>query len=87
MAARQWHNAHELASSGKYQKAESIYSNIYPKLKSGRFLFYYGNILLENKKYSQAIELFEKAKFTYPDPYLFENLGVAYMSVKIPQPP
>jgi hypothetical protein len=49
-------------------------------------LSYYGNILLPNEKYSKAIELFEKVKFTYPDPYLFENLGVAYMSVKIPQP-
>ena len=51
MAARQWHKAHELACSGKYKEAENIYSNIYPKLKwNGRFLFYYGNILLQNKK-------------------------------------
>ncbi|MCK5852095.1 hypothetical protein KAH27_03610 [bacterium] len=37
--------------------------------------------MLQNEKYSEAIELFEKAKFTYPDPYLFENLGVAYVSL------
>jgi len=81
MAARQWHKAHELACSGKYQEAENVYSNIYPKLKwNGRFLFYYGNILLQNKKYGDAIIFFEKAKFTYPNPYLFENLGVAYMN-------
>jgi len=88
MAARQWHKAHELACSGKYQKAENIYFNIYPKLKwNGRFLFYYGNVKLQNKEYGEAISLFEKAKFTYPDPYMFENLGVAYLSVKIHQPP
>ncbi len=87
LAARQWHKAHKLACSGKYQEAGNIYSNIYPKLKwNGRFLSYYGNILLQNKKYGDAINLFEKAKFTYPDPYMFENLGVAYLSVKIPQP-
>ena len=81
MAARQWHKAHELACSGKYHEAENIYSNIYPKLKwNGRFLSYYGNVKLQNKKFSDAIELFEKGKFTYPDPYLFENLGVAYMN-------
>ena len=81
MAARQWHKAHELACSGKYQEAENIYSNIYPKLKwNGRFLFYYGNVKLQNKEYGEAISLFEKAKFTYPDPYMFENLGVAYMN-------
>jgi len=81
MAAREWHKAHKLACSRKYQEAENIYSNICPKLKwNGRFLFYYGNVLLQNKKYSQAIELFERAKFTYPDPYLFENLGVAYVN-------
>jgi len=82
MSARQWHNAHELACSGKYQEAENIYSNIYPKLKwNGRFLSYYGNVLLQNKKYGNTISLFEKAKFTYPDPYLFESLGVAYVSL------
>jgi len=81
MAARQWHKAHDLACSGKFQEAENIYSSIYPKLKwNGRFLSYYGNALLRNKKYFEAIELFEKAKFTYPDPYLFENLGVAYLN-------
>jgi len=88
LAARQWHNAHELACSGKYQESEKIYSNIYPKLKwNGRFLSYYGNVVLNKvaedndppAKYSEAIELFEKAKYTYPDPYLFENLGVAYV--------
>ena len=81
MAARQWHKAHDLACSGKYQEAENIYSNIYPKLKwNGRFLSYYGNVLLQNKKYVDAVKLYEKAKFTYPDPYLFENLGVAYLN-------
>jgi len=81
MAARQWHKAHELACSGKYQEAENIYSNTYPKLKwNGRFLSYYGNVLLQNEKYYNAIEFFEKAKFTYPDPYLFENLGVGYVN-------
>ena len=81
MAARQWHKAHELACSGKYQEAEVIYSNIYPELKwNGRFLTYYGDVKLKNEKYFEAIELFEKAKFTYPDPYLFENLGAAYLN-------
>jgi len=80
-AGNEWNSAHNLVCADKYQEAENIYSNIYPKLKwNGRFLSYYGNILLQNKKYSQAIELFEKAKFTYPDPYLFENLGLAYMN-------
>ena len=93
MAARQWHKAHELVTTPafshpslksrgiNYVEAENIYLNIYPKLKwNGRFLSYYGNVLLQKKKYFEAIELFEKAKFTYPDPYLFENIGVAYLN-------
>jgi len=94
MAARQWHKAHDLACSGKYQEAEVIYSNIFPKLKwNGRFLTYYGDVKLKIEKYFEAIELYEKAKFTYPDPYLFENLGSAYINYQftitneIPQPP
>jgi len=81
MAAREWYKAHDLACFGKYEKAEIIYSNIYSNLKwNGKFLAYYGKVKLQNKKYFEAIELFEKAKFTYPDPYLFENLGVAYIN-------
>ena len=84
MAARKWHNAHDLAIAKKYPEAEIIYSNIYPKLKwNGKFLAYYGNIKLQNKKYLEAIELFEKAKFTYPNPYLFEKLGTAYLNYQI----
>jgi len=81
MAARQWHNAHQLFINKKYQEAETVYSNIYPKLKwNGRFLAYFGNVKLQNKKYSEAINFFEKAKSTYPDSYLFENLGSAYIN-------
>ena len=90
------HKAHELSTTPtfshtslkkrgiKYAEAEIIYSNIYSKLKwNGKFLAYYGNVKLRNKKYLEAIELYEKAKLTYPDPYLFENLGVAYMNYQV----
>ena len=84
LAARQWHKAHNLAIAKKYIEAEVVYSNIFPKLKwNGRFLAYYGDLKLQNQKYLDAIELFEKVKVSYPDPYLFENLGSAYINYQI----
>ena len=84
LASQQWHKAHDLACLKKYKEAEIVYSNIYPKLKwNGRFLAYYGNVKLQRKKYFDAIELYEKAKFTYPDPYLFESLGSAYINFQL----
>ena len=81
MAEGQWYKAHYLVQRGKYQEAEAVYSNIYPVLKwDGRFLNNFGNVKLKIKKKSDAIELFEKAKVSYPDPYLFENLGSAYIN-------
>ena len=79
MAEGQWYKAHYLVQRGKYQEAEAVYSNIYPVLKwDGRFLNNFGDVKLKIKKKYDAIELYEKAKYTYPDPYLFESLGKAY---------
>jgi len=93
LTARQWHKADDLFVKRKYQEAEIIYSNIYSKLKwNCRFLTYFGNVKLQIKKYFDAIKLYEKSKSIYCSPYLFENLGSAYINYQftitneIPQP-
>jgi len=81
LVSREWHKAVKLFENGKYVEAENIYSNLYPKMNwSGRFLAWYADVEMRLGKYNQAIELYEKAKFTYPSPYLFEALGVGYMN-------
>ncbi len=90
--ARRWIAANELMVTGELARAYAAYNELYPKLKwSGRFCAYYGDAIMaasedtnENAHiYSgaarQAVALYEKAKYTYPDPYMFENLAVAYL--------
>ena len=81
LVSREWRKAVKLFENGKYVEAENIYSNLYSKMNwSGRFLAWYADVEMRLGKYEQAIELYEKAKFTYPSPYLFEALGVGYMN-------
>ncbi len=81
LVSREWHKAVKLFENEKYVEAENIYSNLYPKMNwSGRFLAWYADVEMRLGKYESAIELYEKAKFTYPSPYLFEALGVGYMN-------
>jgi len=45
-----------------------------------------GNVNIEkwvNSSYIKIIETYEKAKYTYPNPYLFENLSIAYLRLSI----
>ena len=84
MVAREWNKAYKLAWYKNYQAAEVICSNIFINLKwNESFLSFYGNVKLKNKKYSDAIELFEKSKFTNPDSYLLESLGIAYINYQL----
>jgi hypothetical protein len=90
--ARRWIAAHELMVTGEVARACAAYTELYPKLKwSGRFCAYYGNAIMAASEKSnanahidgraarQAVALYEKGKYTYPDPYMFENLAVAYL--------
>ncbi|GEM_PF-1431256 len=92
--ARRWIAAHELTVTGEVARAYTVYTELYPKLKwSGRFCAYYGNAIMAASEKSnasaridgraarQAVALYEKAKYTYPDPYMFENLAVAYLQL------
>ncbi|MCX7005363.1 MAG: O-antigen ligase family protein [bacterium] len=90
--ARRWIAAHELMVTGEFARASAAYTELYPKLKcNGRFCAYYGNAvmaaseksntsaLIDGRAARQAVALYEKAKYTYPDPYMFENLALAYL--------
>jgi hypothetical protein len=92
--ARRWIAAHELTKTGEVARAYSEYTELYPKLKwSGRFCAYYGNAVMAASEKSnasaridgratrQAVALYEKGKYTYPDPYMFENLAVVYLQL------
>ncbi|MCX7004451.1 MAG: O-antigen ligase family protein [bacterium] len=92
--ARRWIAAHELTKTGEVARAYSEYTELYPKLKwSGRFCAYYGNAVMAGSEKAnasaridssaarEAVALYEKAKYTYPDPYMFENLAVAYLKL------
>ena len=92
--ARRWIAAHELTMTGEFARACATYTELYPKLKwSGRFCAYYGNVVMavseksnasariDGRATRQAVALYEKAKYTYPDPYMFENLAVAYLKL------
>ena len=46
---------------------------------NGRFLAFKGDVLLCEDSNRAALESYEKAKYTYPDPYMFENLAIAYL--------
>jgi len=90
--ARRWIAAHELMVTGEFARASAAYTELYHKLKwSGRFCAYYGNAVMaasentnqyvgiDENPAERAVSLYEKAKYTYPDPYMFENLAVAYL--------
>ncbi|MCX7005360.1 MAG: O-antigen ligase family protein [bacterium] len=90
--ARHWIAAHELTVTGEDARAYTAYTELYPRLKwSGRFCAYYGNAIMaasentnqyvgiDGNPAERAVSLYEKAKYTYPDPYMFENLAVVYL--------
>jgi tetratricopeptide (TPR) repeat protein len=90
--ARRWIAAQEQIFAGNVASAYAAYSALYPKLKwSGRFCGYYGDatmtaaestneqVRIESSRPMRALALYEKAKYTYPDPYMFENLAVTYL--------
>jgi len=92
--ARRWIAAQELIASGHISQAYAYYAQLYEKLAwSGRFCAYYGDatmaaaestnqqVCIEGSPEMRALALYEKAKYTYPDPYMFENLAVAYLRV------
>ena len=80
-AVKNWSCAECMKQIGNTNDSIQLYAKLYPRLNyDGRFLSYYGNLLIEDSKYLYAIEVLEKAKKLCPCPQLFENLGVAYMN-------
>ncbi|WP_294965917.1 VWA domain-containing protein [Sulfurimonas sp.] len=65
--------------AGDYEKSEKLYKNYADKSKNGESFFNAGNSLYKQKKYKEAVSLYEKA--TFDDESLraknFSNLGNA----------
>jgi len=80
-AVNDWHCADRLKQIKYTNDSIQLYDKLYPKLKwNGRFLRYYGELLIESGEDKYAVDILEKAKRLWPSPQLFENLGVAYVN-------
>jgi len=89
LAARQWSRAIVLAQARDLTGALSVCEHIEARLAwNGKFRVFQGDLLLSSAtdtncpaptSVKRATELYEHAKYTYPDPYMFENLAVAYL--------
>ncbi len=89
LAGRKWAGAYSSVMAGDIASAVTVYNQIESGLAwNGRFCAHYGYAVLcaalqtnigADCMLGQAAELCEQAKYTYPDPYMFENLAVAYL--------
>lgn len=78
-AEQTWHRARILSEEGQDNNALEKYDRVYPSLKwDGNFMHQYGKILLKTGDTKRAIQYLEQGKEFWPDPYLLEDLAVAY---------
>jgi hypothetical protein len=80
LAGREWAAVRPIACTGELASVEVALMEMDRVLHwNGRFLAFEGDVLLREGSNMSAIESYEKAKCTYPDPYMLENLAVAYL--------
>jgi O-antigen ligase len=78
-AEQTWHRARIAIEDGQIPDALEIFEYVYPNLNwDGNFMHQYGEILLKTGNTERAIQYLEEGKEFWPNPYLFEDLAVAY---------
>lgn len=90
-AVRAWERAREQAQEGALSHALVICETIQDRLVwNGTFCGFFGDVLLSLAaetnspapgSIERAIGLYERAKYTNPYPYMFENLALAYLQL------
>jgi len=87
IAAIEWRQAVNLSIEDDHVAAQMKYEKVYSQLEwNHRFLYHYGNNQLVLNKYDKAINLFQRAAELYPDPFMYEKLGVAYSHIYLDNP-
>ena len=82
-AYKNWNVAYEHGAFFNHDKANVIYAQLYPTLRSnGLFLFYYGQSLYYEKDYRWAIFILEAAKQRTANTYLYTTLGSSYQALQ-----
>ncbi|MBN1221638.1 MAG: O-antigen ligase family protein [Candidatus Aminicenantes bacterium] len=74
-----WSRARILCREGHDYDALKIYERVYPSLKwDGFFVHQHGKLLSDTGYTAKAIHCFEQGKEFWPNPYLLEDLAIAY---------
>ena len=74
--------AHMLYSENAYQEAASAYESVYEKIMhSPKLLFRYAHVLMEQKQYSQAIEVLERTEKVSSDVAVLNAEGKCYLQL------
>jgi len=80
-AATVWRQATAKHNNGNTAEALIQFKTIYSQLQwNGRFLYHYGNTLMKQGTYQEAIACYESGKTLLPFSSLYENLGMAYLA-------
>ena len=76
--------AHMLYSENAYQEAASAYESVYEKIMhSPKLLFRYAHVLMEQKQYSQAIEVLERTEKVSSDVAVLNAEGKCYLQLGV----
>jgi len=77
---RDFRTCYFLCESKDYKRAFTICTNLYPKLKwCGQYLHFCGDAYLSEGLSENAIKCYKEAENRFPDPFMLENMGIAYI--------